>query len=518
MTEFKSLLGTVFVDVKFKDKPLPHKIDNFKYIYNEEGLDSCIIVFRGLQEDGPDLPEFQEEAALSVTWGYLAGDTKTRKVYVGDVKWDFSKDLRQVTIEATEKAVTVKQTKSNKIHKDKSLPEVVDEVGKRHGLRAMVDLGTKEGKMEIGMALSKYKLRQETLKKYNYDELSPRFRVRKNVPQANKSDAQMLEEWGMKELNSQWFTETRDDEIVLKRRNFNQKPYRAYTYSGGTGELFSFAPEHKTKNKLGSALNSMVSFWDKQKKQFIQQQANMVNSQMRTFLIEYLKTTGFVPKNLKIYGGNKDRAIEVTVDAILSKDTYGKYNQVVKDADPIVGKQLLTKTTFGQRGINGAAVDNLAVIQRGERAVSVYEIEDAATKAQQAVTDVTHDAQATNAGEAAPSAQNPRDNASLQMNPATALVWGDPNLETGQILTMNKVGKKFGGNYYSIKCVHDVSQNSGYNCSIELTRQGHNLKASSNAKAIKTANKQINQEIGLDKRTQKQILLKEATNKKSPKR
>lgn len=512
-TKFNSPMGaeTIFVEIKYKDVELPHRVASFRYIYNEEGLDSCTLVFRGLDKSAPDLPEFQEEAQLRVTWGYLGEQTKSRLVYNSDFKWEFSKDGVNLTLEATEKAGTIKQTKRNTVHKDKILPEVVEDIAQKHTLKPMIDLGSKEGKLTISEALSKYNLKQDGLKKAHWDEMSPKFRVRKQVAQANKTDAQLIEEWGMEEPLAKWFTETRDDEIVLKRRNFNQKPYKAYTYEGGTGELFSFTPEQKHKAKLGSALNSMASFWDKQTKAFLQQQANATNTQLRTFMIEYLKTTGFVPKDIKMFG-SVDRAIEVTVDNILSKSVYGKYNPIVKDADPIVGKQYITKNTFGKRDIIGNSIDNLATQQRGEKLITVYEIEDAVKKAQEVVTDVTHDPTAEDKDQARAFANNTRDQASLQMNPATALVWGDVGLETGQIITINAGNKKLSGNYYSIKCIHDISDMSAYTCSIELTRQGHNTKASTNSKALKTMDKKLNQQLGADSRTQRRVILEKSND------
>jgi hypothetical protein len=98
------------------------------------------------------------------------------------------------------------------------------------------------------------------------------------------------------------------------------------------------------------------------------------------------------------------------------------------------------------------------------------------------------------------------------MNPATALVWGDTELETGQIITFRGVGKKYSGNYYTIKAVHKLDHGSGYNCSLEMATQGSNVKTGKNSMAVKEANKQVNKELGIDRQTERKNKIRRVSN------
>lgn len=511
-TLFNSLYGLrggVFLSIKFEGKEINDFAERFQYVYAEEGNDECTITFNSLLSTAPDKKCYQENATLVVTWGYLGGKTTTRKVTVQEPKWSFDKNGRKLQLVCTEKGITTKQKKSKAVYKDKSLPEIAKEVGEKQGLKVIMEIPTnpknpkeKAAILDLRKGLQQYELMQKSRSSY-----LPKF-PKKNIPQANKTDAQMLRELGNREADGQWIAETRDDTIKIKKRDYNKAPYRAYIYAGGSGELFSFEPESKNRSKLGAAVNSMVSSWNAAKKQFSQTQANMLTENNKKYLTKYLKSIGLVPAKYTIQGKKaNDKAIEQTATRVLAQDTYGKNNKVVKNASDVVGNTLMTKSSFGQRGAKGSASDNTSNRIYTKIPVTGEQLLAGVKKAQNTVTDSKHDVTGDGG-----QGNNNRDKSNLKNNPASALVWGDPGLECGQIITMRNVGKKYGGNYYLLKSTHTLEPEGGYTCSLELARQGHNTKAGDNEQSVKRANKAINTEIGLDKNTKRKVLLKTVKN------
>src|SRR5688572_5356760 len=109
--------GAPFVRIYYKDKELDHPIERFKYTYDEQEPDECTFTVRSLDPTIPDLPEFQEKVELRITWGYIGGKTKSRKIYIQDIKPSFEKTGVALEITATDKSIELRKSNSRRLHK-----------------------------------------------------------------------------------------------------------------------------------------------------------------------------------------------------------------------------------------------------------------------------------------------------------------------------------------------------------------------------------------------------------------
>lgn len=557
--EFNTHLGTVMVRLFFKpdngdEKELSYFLENFKYIYDEEGPDCCTLIINRLDATAPDLPEFQENANYRVIWGYVKGATKERKVYVKDIKWTFDKNGRKVTLECTDKSHSTKQTKTKEIHEDVDLPTLTQRVAEKHGLKAYIEVPQKKGapatSQSLRLALADYKTKTDPNSKYGkarlsangiqevvggtsgitflrqqalYEAIAYSFK-NQTIPQANRTDTHLIKKVGLKEKGGQWLAETRDDTITLKRREYNKVPYKSYRYEGGTGELFSFEPESKNKSKLGAAVNSMFSAWNAEKKEFMQgmAQANAAAyEQQVTNLAKWMKDSGFIPKTYNYHPSKNSKTLLEVTQKNTAANLLAPSSNVGPERDPstlndVVGTIFLPGGISANKNYGSMyPIDNTDrpafVIQR---MVTGEELKKIVKDADAAATTVSHDPHADNEDDAFANANNPRENSDLKRNPATALLWGDPNIETGEIMTIENVGIKLGGNYYNLKSTHEIAEGSGYTTALQLARNGHNIKASSNESAAKKAGRAVNVEIGQDRRTERRRRIRTNQNRR----
>jgi hypothetical protein len=81
------------------------------------------------------------------------------------------------------------------------------------------------------------------------------------IAQGNKTDRQMLTEIGMKEPGGPFLAETRDDELIIRRRDWNKKPYRSYEYGGTDGDLVDYKTDPKDRNRKQNSRNMTFGSW-----------------------------------------------------------------------------------------------------------------------------------------------------------------------------------------------------------------------------------------------------------------
>src|SRR5690606_23004722 len=60
----------------------------------------------------------------------------------------------------------------------------------------------------------------------------------------------------------------RDDSVIVRKRMFNQKPYKVYTYGGKASDLLEFVPETKNSITPSTAMDYMG--YDKETKTYHQ--------------------------------------------------------------------------------------------------------------------------------------------------------------------------------------------------------------------------------------------------------
>ena len=68
----------------------------------------------------------------------------------------------------------------------------------------------------------------------------------------------------------------------------------------------------------------------------------------------------------------------------------------------------------------------------------------------------------------------------------TMRVIGRPSLESSQIIHIGNVGEKWSGDYYIKTCSHNMSPDSGYTCTLELTKNGEKAEIESGTTKLST--------------------------------
>jgi hypothetical protein len=299
------------------------------------------------------------------------------------------------------------------------------------------------------------------------------------IAQGNKTDRQMINEMGMKEVGGPFIAETRDDELIIRRRDWNKKPYITYEYGGPTGNLIDYKTDPKDRHYKQSSRNMTFGSWDPLSKTYTEGNTNAVNDATRASLSKYEKLFDNYKELVKKFPnaivGFRDATKEVGSNkSFLSGNILG--TSAISDETRVVKN--LRIPIF--------AIDKLKVLEN-----TVNELKGISPNKK--VIDPNND----NITDAYQQASNLRNQADLKRNPITALVYGDIGLWPGEIITIIGVGKKYSGNHYITKVDHIVDPSRGYMTQLELARKGNNIVSDPNTDISTTElGKNRNKQIG----------------------
>lgn len=331
--------------------------------------------------------------------------------------------------------------------------------------------------------------RQAKMTPAQLKELEKSFDLRNhaNIPQANRSTKETLNDVGAKENNGPYFAETHGDDLIIKKRNFYQTPYKTFEYGGNDGLLLSFKPESKNRNKKS---HNIVGFagWDPLNKNSFNGNSGPQNDDspwLTLFKAQYrfYKGAQDAGQGHVILGANKKiKKSGVETEFALTTSVLNALNHPT-DA----GDQKAVYNNTRRLDVIGGGVN--ALNARGDntrnRLVSLglpMTINDkvAALKRtldnyNETLKNAKYSPSANNPYDAMNEANNDRRAAELRINPATCKMVGDPNLRVGIILTFIGISKKYSGNYYVIKANHKITKSEGYITELTLVRPGQNI-------------------------------------------
>lgn len=290
-----------------------------------------------------------------------------------------------------------------------------------------------------------------------------------DIAMGNKTDKQVLDELGRKQPSGLYITDSTDDELRIKQRNFGQAPHRSYSFKGGDGELISFQPESKQKSKNGSGVNLNYDGWDKDNKTYFNGSANVGND------VELSETA---QKTLVKY--QKELARLNATSTIHDEDVYGYVGHMVESpiAADATARTIIIRTPvtlLDKKNALQATIDTFTSNNKG-------------------FNDPTKD----NPYDTFSHASNNRQDSELNMNPGYLEAMGDPTILKGMILTVVGVSKKYSGNYYTTRVEHHMGGDKKYVIHCDIVRQGHNIKTNDSYIDYKDSGKSINKEIGSD--------------------
>lgn len=516
--------------VYFKNEQLQQKVDSFRFEISEESDDEVTLDISEFDRNAPDLPAYQVNAEWKITFGYLGnndvGMSKVVKYYVQDFKWRFSGELLKGTVILAEKAVSMKKdTNPGRVWKNFNVLEVIDNMAKKHELTpewqvydstlagddmelisktfgkdvstyfiarykrtqinpGVVKVETLDTK-KIAEYVTKNKDKWDTMAKVlgpdpspsqiaNYMKKGPKplniqsaLNAYASLPQGNKSDKQFVTELANREPGGPYLVDTHEDMITLKKRNFNQIPYRSYEYGGGQGDCLEFTPESKNRIKAGAAENMGFTGWDKTGKNFFAGNSNIMNSPELNTLAKW-------------------RAI---------------YRDLAKRVPTGIFERRFAGTPVRTSGnvSNGAAADgdntNVVTNLSSYRNITNEEVRKKLGEILETYAKTINDS--ANTPEAAAAyAANMRARAELEKNPASARLELDPFITTGMLLTFLNVSKKYSGNYYVVKVIHVIQPGSYAYTEVEMVTQGSNIKETENFLPAESLRANVNKAIG----------------------
>jgi hypothetical protein len=520
----KDGFGSPYVKVYSSLGEITSRITDFNYKYSQEADDTCQLRIEELDTDLPDRPEFQEGAILSVIWGYIGEDEKAaRKVVITNIKVSYTETTIALDLLCTDKASRIKATSSKTVHKG-NVVSIAKDIAEKNGLRY-------EGISEDGKSLDVSEIIGIAKPGFfdnngNYtiavdNTAVPKqinFRLYDVLPQANRSDFHALKDAADGDPNGPLEVYGRDDALIVRPKNLNQKPLKTYTYADGSGLLLSFFPETKNLSRKQSASNINIDAFNPEDKtaynintndftngmaklgdttdvparfensglpdstdaEVIQKKVNTGPNQMSQVYVYPLEGK---PGAVKINADKPQTDIKVDKKSLRYQLDHPANTEVKKDpkfkkpkADVLDGNFVLnaeygivhfvTYNTaapgfFNKDGIYTEAIDATAVVIPHGTTFTY----NRAVDNNKNIPSPEHSLE-----EAYGKGSNAQADASLKKNPAELEVVGDPLLESGKIVAVLNVSKKYSGNYYIEECTHSIPNRGPYKTTMKLSK------------------------------------------------
>ncbi len=472
----KNGYGSPYVEVHTSLGKVVENVTEFTYNYSQEGDDTCQITLEAAGDDVtlPDKPEFQEGVILKVLWGYIGSEvSKSRTVVIRNTKAHYAENKISLDLLCTNRASLLKHTSSKKVRKG-NVKDIADEITKDTGIQVTVVASGGQPTFTEG-ALGGGKNR-----------LEEGLRVYPQLPQAGRSDYQLLEHAAENDPAGPLELIGRDNEIIIQRRNLNQKPIRSYTYGDTTGLLMNFTPESKNLSRQSSSMNTSVSGINPSNKTEFEGDVNNLNNPDAKLGAEvdtpprYIKSDG----NTALATGSSSKPVTKGSTIKPAGTTKVPNNAESKNRLPPPELQATVTSSLGQPTFTeGALGGGKNRLEEGKYPPIDY------NKTEHSVEDDIADAIAR--------AVHDQSMAALKKNPAELEVVGDPLLESGKVITILNVSTKYSGNYYIESCEHTIVFGQPYTCNMKLSKNATGNTGSTSP--LKTpASEPINNQIGPD--------------------
>lgn len=516
----------------YDGQPISKYLTEFEYYYDEEGDDTCTMVFQFENVNSFNLPYFQQDVILLVKWGYVlpGGEllqSPTRKIAIRDLESEYKPDGIQLRLECTDLVSYLKgfQTKTKANYIDPSAASAVEAMDNIYDNVLMWLKEQKGPRYKATITVGKDALRIDNLgemKSAEYDKNTGRYTVAKDNVRVIKDMSLIFKtdrtvrgnsqaitnaiEAQLKFINDRHkdrhdnqgnlFLDGTDDNIEIKYRNFQQDIWKSFTYYGGTGELISFTSNTNTRKiKSDIASNTNVNPFTKK----------IENTTISTFDMTSKGPIDITGNN--IIGNNLDdgpkfigpeREPKVVIQENLDKEYY-KYHSNKKPNEQELRRHVETvieafehdwKNPLDQKGIPDLK------FTRNEIGADFY----IGQRVDKPKTMTVPTKVLLNNPEFLPIAEEILSNKKSQFRrdsglinytvekiqrkyEADAEVIGDPTLIKGKIININNVGRLDKGKWYIVSCRHTIKVGQGYTTEMGLMRNPStvNIAVSHNA-------------------------------------
>lgn len=213
-------------------------VTSFDYQYNEETDDSCTIKLHMpvIQSLNHDL--FREDQKFKVNWGYvlprgIVVKGPNRTIAVRDISTNYRSDGIDIELTCTDLVSYLRDVRLNRSSKSNNFEDWLKEILEGKYIPSI----TIQGKTTI----LKTDAKAETYKQIaGISNLHAEYEADKTYWGKSKAITAEIEERLGQSTKGPLYLDGRDDVLEIKDRNYNQAPYKGYTYAGGTGELIEF--------------------------------------------------------------------------------------------------------------------------------------------------------------------------------------------------------------------------------------------------------------------------------------
>ena len=511
------------------------RITDFSYKFSQKGDDVCTMRIEGDDELMPDFPIYQEGVQYTMIWGYI-GETESQKrlVILRNIKVSYTEEGIALDLLFTDKASLIKTNSSKRVYNKATVKDVVQDVANRNGLLAVGTTGptstpnapptnsnqTTANPEDSGGVTQIFNDFVDGV--FDYFGINSLFdddtqlRQYETLPQANKSDYEVVKEAADNDPSGPYEVVGRDNALIVHKPNFNQKPIRSYKWKGEDGHLLRFTPESKEyfvgAGHLGIGVTSMNPFT----KVATETVVTEGNNGMTHKLAPVIATPNYDNKD----DGTSSTAGTNDASTPTKKPTPVKEDPAVKDKklrtiatnekgnkayspQKQLGFEKERKETFKGRKFVFTDFSPASDIKADKLSAAtsplVTPVPYTPTFLTGQHTPSTDDEK--NATGKAASVQNKK---SLEKNPANAKIVGNVLLESGKVLTIEHIAKKFSGNYYVNECTHRINPGTEYYCDLELVRNaqgkiskpGVNTTDASNKYSKRGAKNEVNTQTG----------------------
>lgn len=469
-------------------------VTRFTYVFSERADDASYITIETNDKDLPDHPSMQEGKQLIVVWGYLgAKEFQKRIIYIWDLKVVFNDAGIRVEIVAYCKAAYLKLNSSKDVFNNITIKELGQKYADAYGLNLLTEGidpaeeiqlppeyyenvefgGQTQTKLDLRSANSSYTIAR--------DKTAAPSKVLlkkiKTIPQANNSDKKTLEQAASLEPVDNIFFDTRDDDLILKRRNFNQKPYKSYTYKADPGHLLSFTPATKSSENKKNAVANTVNGWIEEDKEYLQ--AEITRSQSGAGMLGDL-----VPQSLEEQVRRKleeEGRLASPLDGSVGVDGFAsfKFEGVDLNGQPIRKLTIpalidTTQTQVAMWHKRGVVDDKLVFKGKGSFISAAKDVTGRINTKGLVVFEPkeylpTVETTPKNVAGVGINRQSAKE---IDLNESTAEFLGDPTFVISKVITINGVSKRYSGNYYVFKAAHEITPEGGYKIYASLYRTG----------------------------------------------
>ena len=469
-------------DERGEDKPLNSFVEYFKYRYDEENDDECVIKIGLIHTWQMNSPYFNEDVALKVQWGYILPDGRIvksakRTIAIRYKNPDYKSTGIQLELIGTDLVSYLRNVKSNKTSDTDLLEEYIAEIiGGQFVATKTIKGKTKvisrytgkinKGEVAIGFESSdQFKTPQQyeseisktndidtthattvgTLGYNNHIIIKEDDLVIKGK---SKVIMQAIEDRLNEEADGPYHIDTRDNVLNIIKRDFTQPVFKQYTYKGGSGELIEF--------KANS--NEVITRDDEAETNYV----NPISKKVET------SRTGHAVEH------EGEFANEGLPEGVSKADVLRWY-----DIFELAAKQNLKgENLLHQNDLNFATFKNTRMAPRGHygnannmgstRVAKGPEVFESLVKIP---TKVLLSSPFINRVRRERLLENYMMKKIEKKYEARVKTIGDPSLVTSKIYDFKNLCNTDNGKWYSISVEHELTPNQGYLCSIDLVRK-----------------------------------------------